>query len=72
MIPEWLWASGLTGLVTGLISYGGMRVELRWLHEKIKQVETTANKAHQRLDEMMLNRLHTLEAKLFDKSESVI
>lgn len=43
MIPDWVWGAALSGLVTGLITYGGIRVELRW-HR------TDIDRAHKRLD----------------------
>lgn len=52
----------ISGLSAGLIAYGGMRVELRWLHEKIKSVDQQTKHAHLRLDQLMEARIRKLEA----------
>lgn len=43
MIPDWFLGAALSGVITGLITYGGIRVEMRW-HR------TDIDRAHKRLD----------------------
>lgn len=43
MIPEWLQASILTGVTTGLIAYGGIAVHIKWLHSRLNEVVKDVN-----------------------------
>lgn len=42
-MPDWALAAIVSGLVTGLVTYGGLRVEMRWHRADIER-------AHRRLD----------------------
>lgn len=49
MPPDLLWQIGVT-LVTGGAIYGGIRADLKAMHERITTAQGTANEAHKRLD----------------------
>lgn len=46
----------ITALVLAGAVYGGIRSDLRALHEHIRRVEKDADKAHERLDNMGYGR----------------
>lgn len=55
MMPEWvvdLLNSPLAGgVASGLIFLGGIKVEIRAIHEKLSAVASSAQRAHVRLDD---------------------
>lgn len=60
-MPEWIAAlinSPLAGgVVSGLLFLGGVKVEIRNLHEKSRAAIDTAKRAHERLDSHIDNHL---------------
>lgn len=49
MAPDMLWQI-VVALVTGGAVYGGIRADLRGMHERIKAAHDAAIEAHRRLD----------------------
>lgn len=49
MEPGLLWQIGLSVLAAGAV-YGGIRVDLKYLHEKADAARKSARRAHKRLD----------------------
>lgn len=47
--PDLYWQIGVT-LVTGGAIYGGIRADLKAMHERITSAQSSADKAHERLD----------------------
>ena len=45
------------GAITGLIAWGGFKVELRWLHQRITESTESARGAHERLDRLLENKI---------------
>lgn len=39
-MPDWLFSAALSGVVTGLVAWGGIRVELRYMRRDIDQAVT--------------------------------
>jgi outer membrane murein-binding lipoprotein Lpp len=55
MIPEWLLQLG--GMVIGGAGiYAGIRADLAAMHAKIEAASSSATRAHQRIDEFILQR----------------
>lgn len=48
----------VTALVLAGAVYGGIRSDLKSLHEHIRRVEKDADKAHERLDRLGFGRRH--------------
>lgn len=48
----------ITALVLAGAVYGGIRSDLKSLHEHIRRVEKDADKAHDRLDQLGYGRRH--------------
>lgn len=54
-MPEWIMqAAGYVAL--GGAVYGGIRADLKAMHEKIKDIQETANQAHQRIDSLLIRK----------------
>lgn len=48
----------VTGLVLAGAVYGGIRSDLRSMHEHIKRIERAADQAHERIDRVTAGRRH--------------
>ncbi|BBF85388.1 hypothetical protein DLM_1772 [Aquitalea magnusonii] len=42
----------LTGVVSGLVAWGGVRVELRWIRQDTNRAQKDADRAHRRIDRL--------------------
>lgn len=50
-----IWQIGLALLSAGAV-YGGIRSDLKAMHEKISSAKESAGEAHKRLDSILLNQ----------------
>lgn len=50
-MPDWLLSAILSGAVAGLIAWGGLIVELRYMRRDLDAVTKSTRAAHWRLDE---------------------
>jgi len=48
-----LFISILTGLVCGLVAWGGIKRDVFWLGERVKEAKETATRAHMRIDDLI-------------------
>lgn len=56
MVPEWVQASTLTGVVTGLVFYGAVTVHLKWLHSNLKTAFDRIETIDKRLYALMVDK----------------
>lgn len=54
-MPDWLMMLAGQLLVAGAI-YGGIRSDVRALHEGVKEAKANGNKAHERIDSLLTKR----------------
>lgn len=47
-----------SGAVSGLISWGGIRADLRSLREGLSEAKEIGNNAHRRVDQMLMEKNH--------------
>ena len=55
MTPELIYQL-LTALVLAGATYGGIRADIKAIHERLKDVKETSDEAHQRIDKLLLDR----------------
>ena len=47
-----------SGIVSGLVAWGGVRDELRFLHADVAQLRHVADRAHGRIDSLVMEKHH--------------
>lgn len=57
-LPEWFWPSVVSGLIQAAAVYGGLKVKLDWIFDRIKTNELAIAAVHGRMDRA-LEREHT-------------
>lgn len=54
---EWIYSLAGQLVVAGAI-YGGIRADVRNLHEAVKEAKETGKEAHQRIDSLLTGGIH--------------
>lgn len=60
ILPDWVWASLITGALSGAVTYGAIRIKFEWLFSRIKTIEDSHKEDFaaitKRIDRLMHSR----------------